>query len=383
MEKEKQTNQDDVILISHLVTILWRRRKMIVLGTVGATLAALIISLLLPRVYRSRAVISLGKVSIGAAHGMAIPVYNNYSNFIQNKRLIIKYFQINYGELYNEWDSSGFKLQTKVEPILGYDKEERVKSTVNFVLGIKVSADANTPEKARRICEVLGNYTRTAIVNLRIGEMIGNMTRSHGNGIVANQKKINDIQFKIKQFKEKETMIVNDLLKIKGFTSDANREVVNASDATAKYLSPRQQLVAVKVSIKDQELAIARLLRENRTSRIILDFLTEITRFIDDKRDFLVKDDLLDNIIREEENYFSSKIDEENRNAFYLLSIQISNLDKLRKVFDYITMPTRPTRSIKPRLKLIVFFSFILALGFFLFLGMVLEWWKKNRNEPN
>ena len=381
MEEDKRTSQDELISVRHLITVLGRRRMLIILGTVGVTLAALVVSLLMPRVYRSRAVISLGKVSIGTAHGMSIPVYNNYSNFILNRRLMSKYFQVNYRELYEEREANGFKLKTNIEPILGYDKEERIKSTLNFVLGINVSGDADTPEKARQICEGIGNYTRTAIVNLRTGELIGSLKRSNGNGMVANQKTINEKQFNIEQLKEKETMIVNELLKIPGLDSNSNREVINASDDTAKYLSPKQQLVAVKVSIKDQELAISRLLRENRTSGIVMDFLTKISPLITNKRDFLVIHDLLDQIISEKESYFAGKTDEESKNAYYQLTMAFSNLVKLRKVFDYMSIPTRPTSSIAPRTKLIVFLSFVLALGFFLFLAMALEWWATSKDE--
>ena len=51
---------DDEIDLSSLFAVLWKRRKLIIFGTLGALLLSIVISLLLPRVYRSEGFFQLG-----------------------------------------------------------------------------------------------------------------------------------------------------------------------------------------------------------------------------------------------------------------------------------------------------------------------------------
>ena len=51
---------DDEIDLSSIVAVLWQRRKLIIFGTLGATLLSIGISFLIPRVYRSEGFYQLG-----------------------------------------------------------------------------------------------------------------------------------------------------------------------------------------------------------------------------------------------------------------------------------------------------------------------------------
>ncbi len=381
MHEEQPGRQDDILLVSHLVTILRHRKKMIFWGTLGVTLAALVISLLLPRVYRSEAVVSMGKRSIGTAKGIEIPVYNNYSSVLNDNRMKKKYLKFNAPDLYEERKAAEFKIESGVEPILGYSKEERVKSTANFVLGLRVFGEGDTPEKARQICRMMGNYARTAIINLRIDDIRSAMVTNQESILLQKRDAIIDVQYKLEELKEKEALITGELLKLAGGTSAPTPDVLNVSESTAKFLSPRRQLVALKVSQKDSQLRIKALHREIRISRMLLEFLKKIKSLMDEKQNFLVKEDLLETIIQKREQYFSDKDGEERQKAYNTFSIKFSALQRLSNIFDYITKPTLPTARIKPRRKLIVIFSFILSFGFFLCLAMALEWWRKYKNQ--
>ena len=50
----------DEISFSSIIAVLWKRKKLIILGTLGATLLATGISFLLPKVYRSDGFFQLG-----------------------------------------------------------------------------------------------------------------------------------------------------------------------------------------------------------------------------------------------------------------------------------------------------------------------------------
>ena len=53
----------DEINLSIIFSVLWKRRKLIIFGTLGATLLSLGISLLLPKVYRSEGFFQFGNAT--------------------------------------------------------------------------------------------------------------------------------------------------------------------------------------------------------------------------------------------------------------------------------------------------------------------------------
>jgi hypothetical protein len=66
---------DGEIDLNSIFAVLWKRRKLILFGTLGATLLSIGISLILPRVYRSEGFYQLG---------------NPTKNIAENEKSIIK-----------------------------------------------------------------------------------------------------------------------------------------------------------------------------------------------------------------------------------------------------------------------------------------------------
>jgi LPS O-antigen subunit length determinant protein (WzzB/FepE family) len=82
---------DDEIDLNSIFAILWKRRKLIMLGTLGATLLSIGVSFLLPRVYRSEGFYQLGNPTKNiseneksttkktASIGVPVPLYKGSS----------------------------------------------------------------------------------------------------------------------------------------------------------------------------------------------------------------------------------------------------------------------------------------------------------------
>jgi hypothetical protein len=380
MEEKPQIPQDEMVSANHVIRILWRRKALIIFGTLMLTVLSIIISLLLPRVYQSYAVISFatGNTEAALSRGLEIPVYNNYSNTIKSVGLLKKFLDL---KQYNEiWNVFPRYIEENITPLYGYDKKERIKSTENFILGIKVSALGPTPPIAQERCQLLGEFVRTTILNLRIGHYLERARISQETKIIENRRKIDNTRQFIAELKEKEELITSKLLKIQGITP--NRQLVTVTDQTAKYLSPQQQLVAIKIDIKDHELAIRRYSREIKSSEIFLEYMKSISGLIGSRRDYLVNESLLKELFHEKEKFFAGKKGEGYLDAFYRITKILVRFDKIDSiVYKFIAVPSLPLAASSPPRKLIVAITFILAFLVMVFVSFILEWWSVNKNE--
>jgi hypothetical protein len=380
MEDETQTNQGDYLSASSVLRILWRRKALIIFGTLGMTILSIVISVLLPRIYKSHAVISFatGNTEAALSRGLEIPVYNKYSNTIKSVGLLKKF--LDFKQYKEEWDISPNYIEKNITPVYGYDKKERIKSTENFILGLKVSASGLTPKIARERCQLLGDFVRTAILNLKIGDYLEKARVRQEANIIENKRRIAATQQHISDLKEKEELIKSQLLKIPGI--NPNRELVNVNDQTAKYLSPQHQLVAVKVEIKDRELAIRRFHREIKSSEIFLGYMASIAGHIGSRREYLVNESLLKELLREKEKYFAGKSGEGILEAFYRLTKSLARFNRMDSVvYKFISGPSLPQGASSPPRKLIVAFTFILTFLALIFISFILEWWSLHKNE--
>ena len=94
---EKQKNHEDEIDLSEIFKVLWKRKKIIIWGTIIFTLISIIISFLIPKTYKSNAfyVLSssqeLDQRSQELHRQMSVPEYKKYSSVFTNPVKFIKY----------------------------------------------------------------------------------------------------------------------------------------------------------------------------------------------------------------------------------------------------------------------------------------------------
>lgn len=368
-----------------LLKILWKRRWLISLGTAGATVLLIIIALLLPKAYQSRAVVSLSGIKRieqeGLLKGLEIPVYRRYSDIYRNLGLFRKFLKMK--GFREQWDLDNQFFDSHAKPIYAFDqKKPRIKTTENSILGIEIKVLDISPGKANEKAGLLGDYILTTILNMQIGEFIESIKSSAQAAIVKMKRFIIQLELEIKDLEEKEFLITDQLLKIPGIAAKTDRELVNANEKTEKYLSPRQQLVAAKVSIKDNQIQINRYLRDIKINQIKLSYIDKISQFFPDNRDFLTNRDLLETLIAEKDSFFSGKEDEENKIASYIFTEQFLRLQRRQNVtYKFISVPTLPQYHFKPKRRRIVIAGFFLAFFLFAFLALLIEGWDRNKKR--
>lgn len=378
----KHENYDDSMYLHVILGVLWRKKWLIFFGVLGVTLITVVLLFTMAPNYRSRAVItfSAGNSEAALSRGLEIPVYNKYSNTLKSPALLRKF--VNFKKKTDEWHISVNYLNTNIKPLYGYDRQERVKSTENFIIGIRVSGDGVTPQVARERCRLLGEFALTAILNLRIGDFIERLRIGQEAQIIENRQKIDKLVYFIAELKEKETLILKLIKEMPQLDVTNARELVNVSNQTEKYLSPRQQLVAVRIETKDSQLSIKRMEREITSSGYLLEFLSQSADDIDDKKNFLVNENLLDNLIEELEKFFGGKTEEGYPEAYYRLKVSLKRYLRLKNVvYKFISGPSLPEKPLSPPKVFIVIFAIVGAFVLFLFLGIFLEWWERNRRS--
>jgi DNA-binding Lrp family transcriptional regulator len=378
------TGYDEGGLIG-LLKILWKRRWLIALGTAGATVLLIVIVLLLPKAYQSRAVVSLSRIKRieqeGLLKGLEIPVYRRYSDIYRNLGLFRKFLKMKGSK--EQWDLDDQFFDGHAKPIYAFDqKKPKIKTTENSILGIEIKVLDISPGKANEKAGLLGEYIVTTILNMQIGEFIESIKSSAQAAVVKMKRLIIQLELEIKDLEEKDSLITHQILKIPGIAAKTDRELVNANEKTEKYLSPRQQLVAVKVSIKDNQIRINRYLREIKINQIKLGYIDKVSQFFPDSRDFLTKRGLLETLIAEKDSFFSGKEDEENKIASYIFSEQFLSLQRRQNViYKFISAPTLPQYHFKPKRKRIVIAGFFLVFFVFVFLAFLIEAWQRNSNK--
>jgi hypothetical protein len=317
----------------------------------------------------------------GLLTGLGIPIYRRYSDYYRNLVLLGMFLK---KKGYQEkWDFDDRFFDTHLKPIYAFDpKKPRIKTTENSILGIEIKVLDSSPEKAGEKAGLLGEYILTTILNMQIGDYFESAKSRSQAKVVQMKRSIIRLETEIRDLKEKEVLITHQLLKIPGIGTKTDRELVNANEKTEKYLSPGQQLVAVKMSIKDNQIKINRYLRDIKINQIKLNYVDKISQFFPGNREFLTNIGLLESLMAEKDRFFSGKEDEENKIAFYNFTEQSLSFQRRQNViYKFISGPTLPKNHFKPKRRRIVIVGFFLAFFVFIFLTLLVEGWERSKKR--
>jgi hypothetical protein len=376
--------QENEYAPAKLIEILLRRKWLITAGTLAAAVLLTVFVFLQPDVFKSNAVASLGEIETGGTgeipKGLEIPVFTRYSNLYSNPDLLKEFLKRK--NLPEEWDIDTDFFDTSVIPVYAFDEKSRVKKSEDSVLGVKITAVGPGAEEARDKAALLGEYIFTTILNDRLGKYIETLKTNCQTIIVRSNNNIISYRFEITNLSQKETLIEEQLLKIPGLGQKTERELVNVDENSEKYLSPAQQLVAVKMTVKEKEILIAQNSRNANIYQILLGYAEKAAAIIDKDHFFLVDTNLLNTLEEEKENYFSGKEDEESVVASNQLGIRFLVFENMKNTdYSFISGPTLPEKPFKPKRKRIVIAGTVLAFFAFVFLALVIEGWERGRKK--
>lgn len=396
--------RNDEIDFRPIFVVLWKQRKLIIFGTLGATLLAAVISFIVPRVYRSEAfyqltqpkkLISTNEIPTAENPdiiGIPIPIFKNSSTQFSNPNRIQMYAAQE--KSFNAKDLSAIKANFRtaaaisrwITPVYAYSKDDTLKFSMgpmkepNSVIGLNLSYDADSPAKAATYVHFIGYYVRDCLIYVTLYSYIMNGYNTAMSDLYRNENSIIDAQFSLLLNTNKLQDIKEILKKYPESARIDNRQLVSVQDGGSHYLSPITQLVGIESSLADIRQQLAALQR--------------------DKEELTIRDEYFSKC-----NTELKKMGEQGEPLLALLQTVLSevvknkdmNQDPIKQVYNdltraiqnyrhtfytgyrFISGPTVPANSIRPRKRTIVMAAFFLSFFLLVVLTFVLHWWQANK----
>ena len=388
MEEEK--NHEDEIDLMEILKVLWKRKKIIICGTMIFTLISIIISFLIPKTYRSDGFYVLSSTR-ELDQQMSVPEYKKYSSIFANPDKFIKYVkqqkQLNSDDIENLEKSitKSKDLSEKINPVYAYSKADLKelaqisKGIKNYVIGIKLLYEASNPHKAKLYLEVVSNFIRDLFMYGRIFDYIAENYNISSNDLKNYENLIIETNFDIEKTLNKRNNIKQILKRYPQSRSIEQRQLVSTEKGGYRYLSPIAQLVGIESILADLKTSLEEYNRQKALSSLKYAFFKEAKKIIEVEE---TGTKLFEKTCQLKDSFFKN-IDLKNsvnKEVYNKIIIDLDNYHHLfYEIIRFGSGPTLPDKPIKPKKKLIVVISFFLSLFIFIFLAFIIECRENNK----
>lgn len=394
----------DEVDLSSIFAVLWKRRKLIIFGTLGAFLLAIVISFILPRVYRSEGFYQLGNptkmiaeneksaIKDIASIGLPVPLYKRIATqfFSPNRFKLIASKDNLFGEEELKKIKDNYRSPTDInnwiKPVYAFTKEDAREFAQigqvgsNSVIGLNLAYEADSPENASAYVSFFGNYIRDSLMYVTLYNYI---TDGYSNTVSAmnnNENEIIDLQFKLLQNTNKLKDIRSILSNYPESAKIENRQLVSVQDGGSRFLAPVTQLVGIESTLADLRRDLAELERDREKLTVFAEYFTrcfsELPKIGEQGESlFLLLKSIKDEVFKNKD--LST---DEVKKVFNNLSIDLQMFDlAFFKKSRFISGPTIPTVSIKPRKILIVIVWSFTTFFLLVIWAFVSHWWQGNK----
>ena len=395
-------NEDEIDLVS-LFLVIWKRRKLIVFGTLGVTVLAAIFSFTIPKVYLSTGFYQLGiggvpissttkidnKIDNKIDTELPMPSFKNSSTQFYNPDRLIFYAE--HKKSLNSWEkiNGGFKtsedIKKRIKPIYASSKEDVREignlppDQRNVVIGVELSYESDLSQKAHEVVGFLGEYVKDCLSYDQLFNYIQNGFNAAELALTRNENSIIDCHFKILQYSNKAIDIQSILTKYPDSARIEDRQLVSVQEGGYHYLSPVSQLVGIESNLADlrRELADFQRAKEKLLiSRAYFSKCKDMMEKADKCGDFLlsqlpiIKADLVKDLDLSQDT---------TKEAINNISFDIQRFMNLYANYRFISGPSIPEKPIKPNKRVIVMVTFFATFFLLIMMTFILEWWQKNK----
>jgi LPS O-antigen subunit length determinant protein (WzzB/FepE family) len=413
----KETNSTkelyaDQIDLSSIFSVLWKHRKLIVFGTLGATLMSILISFLIPRVYRSEGFYQLGNptkkltenekstkkktASITkktASIGVPVPLYKSSSTqfFNPNRFQLIAGQDKSFKEEDLKKIAADFRkaedINKWIKPVYAFAKEDArefsqlPQDESNSVIGLNLAYEADSPENAYVYVSYFGKYIRDCLLystlynyvmdgySISISEMnkIENDIIDTKFQLLQNTNKIKDIRAILTNYPESAKI--------------ENRQLVSVQEGGDRFLAPVTQLVGIESTLSDLRRDLAELERDREKLTARAEYFSrcysELPKIGEHGESLFLKlKSIKDEVFK---NKDLSK--DEVKEVFNNLTTDLQTFDfNFFSNSRFISGPTIPIMHIKPLKSLIAIVSCFASFFLLVILVFASHWWQSNKN---
>ena len=412
----KETDTDEIDL-SIIFAVLWQQWKLILFGTLGATILSIIVSFYIPKMYLSEGFFQLGSVktdtikppaniktdskskienqpSFRAIMGIPIQLYK----IIYPQFLDPHYFQLvaSQNNLLDEKKLKELKTNFKsasdinqwIKPVYAHAKEDArefvaiSKDEYNSVIGLNLSYEADSPEKASDYVRFFGEYIRDCLLYDTLHSYIRNqhsfyfseMNRCDNNIIeskfllLQNTNKLQDIQVILTKYPESAKI--------------ESRQLVSVQEGGDRFLAPVTQLVGIESTLAELRLNLADLERDKEIFAILAEFFSrcdnELTKLNRNGSSlYLLTKTIKNEVFKSKDSSKDTVKEAFNNLSNDLEAFELAFFSNCRFVFG----PTIPHVHFKPRKGLLVIVSCFISFLLLAILAFVSYWWHSNKRK--
>ncbi len=433
MEKQNVNNFSDEIDLIQLVKVLVKRKWVIVGGTLVVTLAALIISFLLPRTYQSSAFFRLSTgVDVNLEElksiqdkirdnlhndllynltlektmllddtlediemmmrNVSFPDYKKYLSRFTNPQRFIRFLEEK--KQAGDIGADGLKrgigssasIEKCIEPVYAYSKKDLKELTQNprdvrnFVVGVQLTCEKESPEKARAFVNALGEFIKDSILNGKLGDYVVTQCNKCRQEYNKFDNLIIKDEFKLRQLTAKQHDIEQLLKKYPESKNMTGRELLSLDKTGYRYLSPVAQLVGIESYIADIKENLAQNLRDKQIIGLKFDFFSSAKALMTAEMSGYT---FLGNIMKLKDSFFAEKKlpDDSVPQVKNELSIDFDKFMSLCEEMQFLSTPTLSRTPVKPQKGLIIAVGFVLGFVLSVFLAFAANWWAVNKQQ--
>jgi len=393
-----QRTKVEEIDYTKVFTILWRQRKLIIFGTLAATLLATAVGFIIPETYRSEGFYQLGNLekSIGAGKekhiGITIPLYKKYASQFLNPDLLYSFASTE--ESFDEKDLNQIKKNLRtarditdwIAPVFAYsrgdvrDLAQMPKEEANSILGLNLSYEGDSAQKAHAYVRFFGRYVQDCLLNMALYDYVKDEYSTVISQLSVNENSVIELQFDLLQNERKMVDIRAILTKYPQTEKVESQQLVSVQDGGFRFLGPVTQLVGIESLLADQRRTLAKLEREKEMLHVRRKYFSKCNEALNKKGR---GGELFYSQLEAIKSAMFEKMEiskDTEKEVFNGLSIDLQAFDfASNSNCRFLSGPSLPGRPIRPQKGVMAIVALLLSAIFFLFLALLLSWWREKK----
>lgn len=428
----QETHRDEIDLVK-LVKVMIKQKWVIIGGTLIFTLAAVLIALAWPKVYKSEGFFQIGRgidtdltelqdiqddirkdfqdnlmdnqtlqnnmllneamqTTDMMVRNVSLPDYKKYASQFTNPQKLSRFLkqkknleEKELADIKKDLQSSA-EIEKWIEPIYAYSKKDlkelaqNSRDLRNFVLGVQLTGEQDSPKNAGEFVTILGEFIKDSILYGKLRDYIlsqlnknNTESKKYDNIVIDSEFKLRQLTIKLKDFEQ----IIK---KYPESRSLSNRELFAFQLNSQRWLSPLTQVVGIESYIADIKENLAQAQRKKQVADLKLLFFLELKNRVNEEKfgePLLAKcRELTDTVLQRED--FPGDVIRQARNE---VAVDFDNFTTFHEEMQFISGPTVSKKPVKPKKTLMVAIGFILGLFISIVLAFFLDWWLSNKRK--
>ena len=176
------------------------------------------------------------------------------------------------------------KLVLPIYPYTKLDAKdfvEQPKNSGNNVIGLRISYDSASPEQAKQMVGLLGQYVMDSIVYMVYSDILRFKPDEIRAKVTKLENTILNNKTVLEELKQRAEALRQIVSSNPAAASQSQRQVVNVTEETARYLPPTTQLMTAEVQAAETRQLIEKTRRALRQESLFLEYYEQAKKVLD------------------------------------------------------------------------------------------------------